>query len=454
MTQSTSKCPIILVDDDPDILLSLQQTLSLEDYDCQGFESALDALNKIDRYWPGVIITDINMPYMNGLEFLRAIQSIDPQLQVIVLTGHGDIELAVKAMREGAYDFLEKPFATRKLIEVIERAADKRRLVFENRDLRDELAAQSGPGPRILGQSPAIRQLKQVLNRIKDAPADVLIHAETGCGKDLVARFLHDHSHRAKAPFVAINCGAIPEAMIESELFGHEAGAFTGANKKRIGKIAYADGGTLFLDEIESMPMALQIKLLRVLEERQVEPLGSNKVVDLNIRVIAASKVDLLKLSQSDDFRNDLYYRLNVVQVSIPPLRERVEDIPLLLENFMRVAAARYQLPCPEPSAQRIAILKQHPWPGNVRELRNLAERWILMGESTAFNDETHSAQTKQMSLQEQMARFEKTVIQDALNTHRGRLKPIQQELDLARKTLYEKMKKYQLEKQDFKTDA
>lgn len=445
--------PVILIDDDPDILRSLSQTLMLENYPCQGLDRAEPALDEISQEWPGVIITDMNMPQMDGLTFMRQALAIDADLPVILLTGHGDISTAVEAMRSGAYDFLEKPFSSDHLLEVVARAAEKRQLTQENRALRREVEAQSGPGPRILGHSPAIVKLRHILSQIKDTPADVLIQAETGCGKELIARFLHDHSLRRQAPFVAINCGAIPETMIESELFGFEAGAFTGASKKRIGKIEHAHGGTLFLDEIESMPMALQIKLLRVIEERCVEPLGGNKLHPVDIRIVAATKQDLKKASDEGWFRQDLYYRLNVITLAIPPLRERTEDIPLLLENFIKVAAARYQLPPPQLPPSLMVTFANHNWPGNVRELRNLAERLILMGPEILMDIEDPSLQSSNLSLNEQLGRLERTILQDALTRHHGSLKAVQHELAIGRKTLYEKMKKYQLDKQDFKDD-
>ncbi|ALP40089.1 sigma-54-dependent transcriptional regulator [Aeromonas schubertii] len=441
---------VMLIDDEPALRHSLGQTLELEEMQVSPFASAREALARLTPDWPGVVISDINMPGMDGIAFLTAALARDPELPVILLTSHGDISTAVSAMRLGAYDFIEKPFGTDELLEVVRRAQEKRRLVLENRELREELEAQSGPGPRLLGRTEGIRRLRKILTRIKDAPADVLIHGETGCGKELVARFLHDHSVRAAAPFVAINCGAIPESMMESELFGHEAGAFTGALKRRVGRIAWANGGTLFLDEIESMPMSLQIKLLRVLEERRVEPLGANQGIPLDIRVLAATKADLRQLADRGHFRADLYYRLNVVRVEIPPLRERKEDIPLLFENFLRVAATRYQLAPPRLGPEQVAWLLAHDWPGNVRELRNLAERCVLMGEEGAFADVSLSSHP--LTLAEQVERFERTLLTDALGRHGGRLKEVQESLGLARKTLYGKMRKYALDKQDYKT--
>lgn len=449
------KPQVIFIDDEKSIRDALGQTLALEDYEVHLFAGAKPALEMLDNQYPGVIISDINMPGINGLEFLKRALAIDPEFSVILLTGHGDISMAVEAMRLGAYDFLEKPFSTDNLLDVVKRASDKRELVLENRELRRELEAQSGPGQRILGNTPQIKQLRRILSHIKDTPADVMIHGETGTGKELVARFLHEHSVRQHQPFVPINCGAIPETMIESELFGYEPGAFTGAQKKRIGKITHANGGTLFLDEIESMPMSLQVKLLRVLEERRVEPLGTNKAIDLDLRIVAATKTDLQQLSDRGLFRHDLYYRLNVVSVNIPPLRERKDDIPMLFQNFIRTTATRYGIEPPQVGLEQLQSLLAHDWPGNVRELRNLAERMVLMGdisnlsESNTFDD---SPQTS--TLADRIHQFEYTLLIDALKRHHGRLKEVQSELGLARKTLYDKMKKHNIDKDDFKLSS
>ncbi|WP_299017525.1 sigma-54 dependent transcriptional regulator [uncultured Photobacterium sp.] len=443
---------VIFIDDEKPIRDALGQSLELEDYNVTLYASARPALEKLDSHFPGVIITDINMPGIDGIAFLKQALAIDPELSIIMLTGHGDISTAVDAMRLGAYDFLEKPFSTDNLLDVVKRAADKRELVLENRNLRRELEAQSGPGPRILGNTAQIKQLRRILSHIKDTPADVMIHGETGTGKELVARFLHDHSIRQDHPFVAINCGAIPETMIESELFGYEPGAFTGAQKKRIGKIVHANGGTLFLDEIESMPMTLQIKLLRVLEERTVEPLGTNKAVPLDIRIIAATKSDLKQMSDKGIFRQDLYYRLNVVSVDIPPLRDRRDDIPMLFQNFTRSASTRYGIEPPTISREQQQRLLEHDWPGNVRELRNLAERLVLMGDSSTLETTNQfSEEPLTHTLSERINQFEFTLLSDALKRHNGRLKEVQLELGLARKTLYDKMKKHNIDKDDFK---
>ncbi|GEA08149.1 C4-dicarboxylate ABC transporter [Alteromonas sp. KUL42] len=443
--------PIYLIDDEPTILRSLQQLLQIEGHVVETFSDARDAIRKLDPDFGGVVITDINMPGMDGVAFLREALKLDPELSIVMLTGHGDITTAVESMRLGAYDFIEKPFSNDHILDVIKRAGEKRALVLENRDLKNELDAQTGAGPRILGNTTKIKALRRLLLQIRDIPADVLIKGETGAGKDLVARFLHYNSKRQNENFVAINCGAIPESMIESELFGFEAGAFTSAQKKRIGKIEHANGGTFFLDEIESMPMALQIKLLRVLEDRRIEPLGSNKQVDLDIRVIAAAKVDLLELVDKGEFREDLYYRLNVINVEIPPLRERKDDISLLFQHFAAIASTRFNTDTPRLSNEQLLRLQQHNWPGNIRELRNAAERFVLMGGQTAFDEEANSTDSDTLTLAEKIAHYERQLLQESLKANDGRLIDVQQQLGLPRKTLYDKMRKHGLDKGDYK---
>ncbi len=443
--------PIYIIDDEPSILHALQQLLAMEGYQVEVFGDARDALKKLDRDWSGVILSDINMPELDGVAFLREALAVDPEFSVVMLTGHGDISTAVESMRLGAYDFIEKPFSNEHILDVLKRAGEKRALVLENRALKDELDAQTGAGPRLLGNTHKIKALRRLLMQIKDIPADVLIRGETGSGKDLVARFLHYNSHRKNENFVAINCGAIPETMIESELFGFEAGAFTSAQKKRIGKIEHANGGTFFLDEIESMPMALQIKLLRVLEDRRIEPLGSNRHVDLDIRVIAAAKIDLLELVDKGEFREDLFYRLNVINVEIPPLRERKEDISLLFQHFAALASSRFNTDAPRLTNDQLVRLQQHNWPGNIRELRNAAERFVLMGGQTVFDDPTGEEQATHTTLAQKVAQYEKDMLEAALKEHDGRLVDVQHQLGLPRKTLYDKMRKYGLVKDDFK---
>lgn len=449
----TEKLGIVyIIDDEEHIRSAIEQTFELQGFEVKTFSQAHQLLNQLSDTWPGVVISDINMPKMDGHQLMAEIKRIDSGIPTILLTGFGDISMAVKAMRNGAYDFIEKPFNNDDIVDTVKRALDKRSLILENRQLKKEIETHCSPGPRILGNSPSIVQMRNMLNQVMDAPADIMIDGETGTGKELVARYLHDHSIRRDSNFVALNCGAIPENIIESELFGAEKGAYTGADKKRIGKFEYANGGTLFLDEIESTPMSLQVKLLRVLEERKVVRLGANEGVSLDVRVIAATKVDLLELCDQGLFRQDLYYRLNLVKVDIPPLRDRIEDVPLLFLHFSRIASARYKKELIPLSQEHKAQLLSYEWPGNVRELRNLAERYILLGEAAAFNIKSNSANSmhSSMGLTQRVDFFEKFLIEEALANNAGCIKDTMEELSLARKTLYDKMKKYELERKSY----
>lgn len=446
--------PVMLIDDEEHIRMAASQALDLAGYQVHAFERADKALAVLSADWPGAVISDIRMPGIDGMQFLQRARAIDPDLPVILITGHGDVSMAVEAMRAGAYDFIEKPFAVEDLVDTVARALDKRTLTMENRRLKNELAVQSKPGPRIIGDTAAVQRLRLTIGQVADTDADVLIHGETGTGKELVARALHENSRRRDRNFVAVNCGAVPDNLIESELFGHEAGAFTDARTRRIGKFEHANGGTLFLDEIESMPMQVQVHLLRVLQERAIERLGSNELIPLDLRVVAASKVDLREAASRGAFREDLYYRLSVVMIDIPPLRERREDIPLLFQHFVLVAGARYQREPPPPGPDQLNRLMMADWPGNVRELRNAAERYVLLGESCGYDieqmvngDPDHPA----MTLPEQLECFERGLIEQQLKANNGSIKDTMAALGLPRKTLYDKMKKYGLERVDYK---
>lgn len=448
-----TEASVIFVDDDPHIRKAIAQTLTLEDLSVACFEDARSGLENITQDYEGVVLCDYNMPGMDGLEMLDRIRATDDTIPVIILTGQGDISTAVTAMQQGAYDFIEKPFDHDELLELLRHALEKRHLALENRRLKAQLKHLARPGPRILGDSAGMQKVMATIDPVLDISANILLHGETGSGKDALARYIHENSPRSTHNFVAINCGAVPENLIESELFGHEAGAFTGADKRRIGKIEYAHKGTLFLDELESMPMALQVKLLRVLEEQRVERLGSNQVQNVDVRIIAATKADLKQLSDEGEFRADLYYRLNVVKLDIPPLRERKDDIPVLFHHFVLIAAARYDRESIPLDASQAARLMQHSWPGNVRELRNLAERYVLLGPVAL--DENDSSVTANVSgrqtLSELMDDFERSAVVSALNTCHGSIKDTMVQLGIARKTLYDKMKKYGLDKAQFR---
>jgi two-component system C4-dicarboxylate transport response regulator DctD len=445
---------IILVDDEKAVRDSTAQSLMLAGYEVETFDNAPAALAVITPEFEGVILSDIRMPLMDGLEFLQQVLKIDRDLPVILISGHADVATAVTAIRAGGYDLLEKPFSKTQLLDVIKRAGEKRRLTLENRALKEALANQTRPGPRIIGQTPSIMALRKMITRIANVNADVLIGGETGTGKELVARSIHEQSKRRDHNYVAINCAAISESLLDSELFGHEAGAFTGAKGKRIGKFEHANGGTLFLDEIEGMPLSTQAPLLRVLQERKIERLGSNKLIPLDIRVVAATKTDLKTAAEREEFRLDLYYRLNVVTVEIPPLRARREDIPLLFQHFVLVAAARCETEVPPLGSKSLHVLLGHDWPGNIRELRNIAERYVLLGEAYNFDLAAlmkSDEKPEGMSLAEQVSCFEKMLIEQTLNRHKGNTRAAMEALDLPRKTLADKMKKYGLERGQFR---
>ncbi|HBG18465.1 MAG: C4-dicarboxylate ABC transporter [Desulfobacterales bacterium GWB2_56_26] len=445
---------VLFIDDEKHIRQANKQTLELAELEVICEDCAEKGLEMLTRDWPGIVVCDIRLPNMDGLQFLLEVQKIDSDLPVILITGHGDISIAVQAMRDGAYDFIEKPYSAERLVKTVLRGLEKRTLTLENRNLRRELELHSAPGPRIIGRTPAMEKLRSTIAQVADTGADVLVIGETGTGKELVARALHENSSRRSKNFVAINCGAVAESIMESELFGHEAGAFTDAKSLRIGKFEHANGGTLLLDEIESMPLRVQINLLRVLQERAVERLGSNRLIPVDLRVVAASKVDLLEAAEQGRFRHDLYYRLNVVCLRISPLRERREDIPLLFHHFLMVAGHRYQQEVTMPTGPQMNVLLAYAWPGNVRELRNFAERYVLLGrqfdwslEKMLSDDETvHNS-----SLPQQVDCFERSLIEHALVSSGGSIKDVMTILDIPRKTLYDKMRKYGLKKSDYK---
>ena len=440
----TDALKVLIVEDDPDVALGCEQALQLADIAAECVGSAEQARRRLGRDFPGIVVSDIRLPKLDGMSFLREILAVDPELPVVLITGHGDVSMAVQAMKDGAQDFIQKPFAPEYLVEVVRRALEKRGLVLEVRKLRHQLDQRDQLEGKMIGRAPGMQKIRTLVAGLADSAADVLIHGETGTGKELVARCLHEASSRRHGNFVAINCGGLPETLFDTEIFGHEAGAYTGAAKKRIGKIEHASGGTLFLDEIESMPLAMQIKLLRVLQERTLERLGSNTQIPIDCRVIAATKTDLLELAAKGGFRADLYYRLSVATLELPPLRERREDIPLLFEHFLLQAAARHQRPVPETTSGRIRQLVGYAWPGNVRELRNVADRCVLGIESGSppFGQTQSSGPTP---LAETVEAFERALIVDALRRH-GSLARTAEALAVAKTTLHDKIRKYGLD--------
>ncbi len=436
---------VIVVDDEAPIREAVEQWLSLSGFEVRLFSRAEECLAQVPEHFPGVILSDVRMPGMDGLQLLAELQRRDRDLPVILLTGHGDVPMAVDAMRDGAYDFLEKPFTPETLLGSLRRAFEKRALVLENRALHERADNRSRLDATLLGMSPAMQTLRRQVLDLSQLPVNVLIRGETGSGKEMVARCLHDFGPRADKPFVAVNCAAIPEQLFEAELFGHESGAFTGAQGKRIGKLEYAHGGTVFLDEIESMPLAQQVKLLRVIQERRIERLGSNQSIDIDVRIIAATKPDLLDEARAGRFREDLAYRLNIAELRLPPLRERREDIPMLFSHFSRTAAERLGRDAPVLSGEQLSHLLSHDWPGNVRELANAAERQVLGLDGPAAQENPMG-----QSLVAQQEAFEAHCIRSALRRHRGDIKAVMHELQLPRRTLNEKMQRHGLVREDF----
>lgn len=436
---------VIVVDDEAPIREAVEQWLSLSGFEVRLFSRAEECLAQVPEHFPGVILSDVRMPGMDGLQLLAELQRRDRDLPVILLTGHGDVPMAVDAMRDGAYDFLEKPFTPETLLGSLRRALEKRALVLENRALHERADNRSRLDATLLGMSPAMQTLRRQVLDLSQLPVNVLIRGETGSGKEMVARCLHDFGPRADKPFVAVNCAAIPEQLFEAELFGHESGAFTGAQGKRIGKLEYAHGGTVFLDEIESMPLAQQVKLLRVIQERRIERLGSNQSIDIDVRIIAATKPDLLDEARAGRFREDLAYRLNIAELRLPPLRERREDIPMLFSHFSRTAAERLGRDAPVLSGEQLSHLLSHDWPGNVRELANAAERQVLGLDGPAAQENPMG-----QSLVAQQEAFEAHCIRSALRRHRGDIKAVMHELQLPRRTLNEKMQRHGLVREDF----
>jgi len=432
---------VLLIDDDAAMRRSTEQALELAGHRVTAFASAEEALQAAGPGLNGVVVSDIRMPGMDGMTLLQRLRALDPDLPVILITGHAEVALAVEAMRRGAYDFIEKPFSMQALGAVLRRALDHRALVIENRRLRAVAGQRDDVESRLPGRSAAMVDLRRQIRSIGPSEADVLITGPTGSGKEVVARLLHDLSPRAGRPFVAINCAALPAALIESELFGHEAGAFPGAMRPRYGRFEHARGGTILLDEIGSMPPDMQARLLRVLQDRVIHRLGSNDPVALDVRFLATSKVDLARAVAAGEFREDLFWRLNVAGLRLPPLAQRREDIPVLFLHLLRESGARHGVEDRLPDPALLADLSARDWPGNVRELRNAAERHVM---GLDWMEGEGAAATR---LADRVAEYERSVISAAITAHRGRLRPVYETLGISRKTLYEKMQKHGLDR-------
>jgi two-component system response regulator HydG len=372
--------PIVLVvDDEAHLRESLEKTLAKEGFDVVQAATGQEALEALRERPISISLCDIRMPIMDGIQFLKAARAIRPETEVIMMTGYGTVPMAVEAIKLGAYDFIEKPFKRLELVKSIQKAIERQNLLFENKRLREELEGGAA-GPRsVIGTSRAMRQVIELVNQVAESTATILIEGESGTGKEVIANAIHYRSGRRDRPFVKVSCAALPETLLEAELFGYEKGAFTGAVNRKTGRFELADTGTLFMDEVGEIPPPMQVKLLRVLQEGEFERLGGTKTLQVNVRLVAATNRRLSDLVKRGQFREDLYYRLNVITVAIPPLRERPEDIPLLVDHFVRRYAQRNQRNIAGITKEAMERLIEYHWPGNVRELENTIERAIVL---------------------------------------------------------------------------
>ncbi len=442
---------IIVLDDEREMGAFLVDLLTDEGYTVEAYQKGSDALAAVERSGAELLITDLVMNGMQGMEVLRTAQQRNPSLAVVMITAFGTIESAVEAMRLGAFYYLTKPFKGADLLFLVERALEEKHLRTEVQRLQQEVETHYH-FDQIVGKSAAMQRVFDLLDRIKDSQVNVLLTGESGTGKDLIARTLHYHSSRKQAPFVPVNCAAIPEPLLESELFGYVRGAFTDARKDKKGLFVEAHGGTLFLDEVGELPLLLQTKLLRVIEDKEVRPLGATSREKVDARIIAATNRDLRRAIDERTFRQDLFYRLDVVEIPLPPLRERPEDLSLLIEHF--IARSAQSSPVRRLSAEALRILLNYPWPGNVRELENTIERALVLcrGEEITPVDlpaRLTGSKPQVASLQDALLRrrsladIEREYILLALELTEGRKKEAADLLSIDRKTLYRKLEEY-----------
>lgn len=445
---------IIIIDDDEDIRINTVDLLSTEFKHVESYSSPKKILGDISAGLPAVILTDLRMPDADGFEFAQKVQDIDPDLPVILMTGYGDISIAVDAIKHGIYDFIEKPFEIDRLMDSLHRAIEKRVLTLSLSDMQQRLDNNTNIEHQLIGYCPAMKQLKRDI--VDFAPMDipVMIYGETGSGKEVAARCLHAYSTRGEANFVPLNCAAIPEQLAEAELFGYKKGAFTDAKNSRMGKLEYAKNGTLFLDEVESLSLATQAKLLRALSDNVITPIGSNEEIKINCRVISATKDDL---RNNENFRQDLFFRLQVAEIKIPPLKERKEDIIHLFEVFSiqncETLGTNYRPITPYTLEKLLA----YSWPGNVRELINVTTRYAIKN----CSDIDYALESKETiididdrskTLKELVDHYESSVIKLKLHEHKGKVANVLDELSLERRTFNQKLNKYGINTSDFKS--
>jgi two-component system nitrogen regulation response regulator NtrX len=439
---------ILIVDDEEGIRESLGDILEDEGYEVITAGTGKDALNMIDHESPDIVFLDIWLPDRDGIEILEELHSSGKGLPVVMISGHGTVELAVKATKIGAYDFLEKPLSLERVLLTTQRALERGKLEKEFRELKDNISQKW----KLIGQSPEIKRLRSQIEMVSQSASRVLVSGESGTGKELVARLIHEKSPRRNNPFIEVNCAAIPHELIESELFGHEKGSFTGAYERKRGKFELADRGTLFLDEIGDMSLQTQAKVLRVIETQEFQRVGGNKNIRVDVRIIAATNKELADEIAKDKFREDLYFRLNVIPINVPPLRERKQDIPLLAEYFLESLAQEYGRPKKKIPKSALDLFKKHDWPGNVRELKNAMERLIIMtSEETiterdiTFHNMGSTDYFSLKTLREAREAFEKDFILRKLHENNWNISKTSEVLQIERSNLHRKIKAYGL---------
>ncbi len=448
---------ILVVDDEKNILTTLSRALQMEGWEVAVAGGGKLALEKTASFHPHVVLLDVNLPDVDGITTLGKLKEQDSSVIVIMMSGQGTVETAVKATRGGAIDFVEKPVSMERLTVSLQKAFEMSRLEEENRRLREDLDR----GYKLVGESAAMKELKERIGLAAPSNARVLITGESGTGKELIAHAIHAGSPRASKPFVKMNCAAVPGELIESELFGHEKGSFTGAIKSRIGRFEQADTGTLFIDEVGDMPSAMQAKLLRVLQEGELEKVGGDQVIKVDVRVIAATNKDLPAEIEKGRFREDLYYRLNVVPIPAPPLRGRKEDLPSLVDHFVALASAENAIKPKKVSDEAMSLLRAHDWPGNVRELRNTVERLLILTREPEIGGDAVrgmlggevKARGKSSAwiggpLRDQVAQAEREIILACLEKNRWHVSNTARELELERSHLYKKMRSLGIERE------
>lgn len=439
---------VLVVDDEAIVRESLRDWLSDVGHHVLTAENGSQALEIIEKQKPGIVIADLVMPGMDGIELLKRAKGISPGIEVIIITAYGSIPTAITAMKEGAYDYIEKPFCPEKAELLIERVVEYKGLVEENISLHQKLDERY-QFEKIIAKSPKMQQVIEVIKVVAKSNATVLITGESGTGKELVARAIHSQSYRKDKPFVAVSCAALPESLLESELFGHEKGAFTGAHVQRRGKFEVANRGTLFLDEIGEMSANIQVHLLRVLEEKEFTRVGGNELVKVDVRVISATNRDMKVAITGGKFREDLYYRLNVVTIQLPPLRERQEDIPLLARHFLKKFATENQKEISDFSSGAMDFLLRYEWPGNVRELENAIERAVILAKGSLIEvvdlPQESLLLVHSVPLERSLREIEREHIVDVLNATGGNCSEAARILGISRMTLYNKIKLYKL---------